>query len=114
MYRKLHENVGSFNSYLEAEGARFPGGENDPALGFNVIDDRGQRWEPVVFFGTFPRCERNDAPKPFSAGKSYSTCLTYLMPGGGFIKTVTWTDGPQKSANDLSVYYDKPIVWGAG
>jgi hypothetical protein len=95
-------------------GARFPSGENDPALGFNMIDDRGQQQEPVVFFGTFPRCDRIDAPKSFSAGKSYGTCLTFLIPGGGSIKSVTWTDGPQKSANDLSVYYDKPIVWGAG
>ncbi len=27
VYRKLHENVGTFNSYLEQEGAKYPGGK---------------------------------------------------------------------------------------
>jgi deferrochelatase/peroxidase EfeB len=34
VYRKLHQNVASFNSYLEAEGGRFPGGPEALAAKF--------------------------------------------------------------------------------
>jgi deferrochelatase/peroxidase EfeB len=34
VYRKLHQNVASFNSYLEEEGARFPGGKEALAAKF--------------------------------------------------------------------------------
>jgi hypothetical protein len=50
-------------------------------------------------------------PKPFTAGKSYTACMTYLVPGGGSIKSVTWTDGPHKT-NDVTPYFEKPVVWG--
>ena len=34
VYRKLHQNVASFNAYLEQEGARFPGGKEALAAKF--------------------------------------------------------------------------------
>jgi hypothetical protein len=38
--------------------------------------------------------------------------MTYLIPGGGSIQSVKWGSGPN-TANDVSPYFDKPIVWGA-
>jgi hypothetical protein len=83
-----------------------------PALYIHAIDDRGQEQGHVTFFGTFSRCDDPEAPTPFAAGKSFTACMTYLVPGGGSIKSVTWTDGPHK-ANDVSRYYHNPVVWGA-
>ena len=83
-----------------------------PELYIHAIDDRGQEQGHVTFFGTFSRCDDPEAPTPFAAGKSFSACMTYLVPGGGSIKSVTWTDGPHK-ANDVSRYYHNPVVWGA-
>lgn len=34
VYRKLHENVGSFNAYLDQEGAKYPGGREELAAKF--------------------------------------------------------------------------------
>jgi deferrochelatase/peroxidase EfeB len=47
VYRKLHQNVGSFNSYLEAEGARFPGGKEALAAKFA---GRWRNGAPLVSF----------------------------------------------------------------
>ncbi len=49
VYRKLHENVGSFNSYLEAEGAKFPGGKEALAAKFS---GRWRNGAPLVSFPT--------------------------------------------------------------
>jgi hypothetical protein len=86
-------------------------GTDDPDITFDAIDDRGQQQSSVTFFGTFPRCNDNTAPKPFVSGKSYQSCLTYLMPGGGSITSVQWNNGPS-AANQASAYFDHPIVWG--
>ncbi|HEY7430960.1 MAG TPA: hypothetical protein VH641_09520 [Streptosporangiaceae bacterium] len=88
-----------------------PGSDNDPAITFDAIDDRGQQQQSVTFFGTFQRCDDPAAPKPFVSGKSYQSCLTYLMPGGGSIQQVEWKDGPSK-ADEVTPYFEKPIVWG--
>jgi len=86
-------------------------GSDDPAIAFLAIDDRGQQQQSITFFGTFQRCNDNTPPKPFVRGKSYSSCLAYLMPGGGSIRSVQWNDGPA-AANDVTPYFDHPIVWG--
>lgn len=88
-----------------------PKSDTDPAITFDAIDDRGQQQENVTFFGTFQRCDDPAAPKPFVSGKSYQSCLTYLMPGGGSIQKVEWRDGPTK-ADAVTPYFGKPIVWG--
>ena len=86
--------------------------DSDPAITFTAIDDRGQSQESITFLGTFQRCDEVSAPKSLVTGKSYSTCMTYLIPGGGSIQSVKWDSGPS-AANDVSPYFDKPIVWGA-
>ena len=49
VYRKLHQNVGSFNSYLEAEGAKFAGGVEALAAKFA---GRWRNGAPLVTFDT--------------------------------------------------------------
>jgi hypothetical protein len=85
-------------------------GDDDPAISFRAIDDRGQEQGSLTFFGDFPRCNEVNAPKPFASGKSYTSCFAYLLPSGASIKNVEWNDGPTP-ANGVSVYFDKPIVW---
>jgi hypothetical protein len=86
--------------------------DSDPAITFTAIDDRGQEQESITFLGTFQRCDEVSAPKTLVSGKSYTTCMTYLIPGGGSIQSVKWDSGPS-AANDVSAYFDKPITWGA-
>ncbi len=85
-------------------------GTDDPDISFDAIDDRGQEQGSVTFFGTFDRCDDTQVPRPFASGKSYESCITYLMPGGGSIDEVQWKSGPSKK-NDVTPYFDKPIVW---
>jgi hypothetical protein len=77
--------------------------EGDPDLKFEAVDDRGQEQGSITFIGDFPRCEDTDAPKPFTRGKSYESCLTYLVGGDGSITAVRW-QGTDK-------YILKPVVW---
>jgi hypothetical protein len=88
-------------------------GTDNPAIAFRAIDDRGQQQTSVTFLGTFQRCDDALPPKPFSHDKSFDSCLTYLVPGGGSIKEVRWNDGPAP-ANGVSPYFEKPIVWTGG
>jgi hypothetical protein len=55
--------------------------------------------------------QRRRGAKPFKDGKSYQGCLTYLMPGGGSIQQVQWNDGPA-AADQVTPYFDHPVVWG--
>ena len=97
---------------LTALGNVAPPKDNDPALTFTAIDDRGQQQDNITILGTFQRCDDPSPPTSFANGKSYQSCLTYLIPGGGSIKSVEWKDGPAP-ADDVSAYYDRPVVWGA-
>jgi hypothetical protein len=85
--------------------------DNDPFLTFTAIDDRGQQQDNITFLGTFQRCDDPTAPTAFVAGKTYQSCLAYLIPGGGSIQSVQWNDGPAP-ADDVTPYFDKPVVWG--
>jgi hypothetical protein len=85
--------------------------DNDPFLTFTAIDDRGQQQGSITFLGTFQRCDDPTPPKSFVKGKSYQSCLAYLIPGGGSIQSVQWDSGPS-AANDVTPYFDKPVVWG--
>jgi len=85
-------------------------GDDDPDVTFDAIDDRGQEQGKVIFIGEFPRCDDTQVPRPFSSGKSFESCLTYLVPGGGSIDEVRWGSGPSRK-NENTPYYDKPIVW---
>lgn len=75
----------------------------DPDIRFDAIDDRGQEQGSVTFIGDFERCEDKNAPSPFAKGKSYESCLTYLVGGGGAITEVRWTGSDD--------YVLKPVVW---
>jgi hypothetical protein len=96
---------------LTALGGTAPPKDSDPAITFQAIDDRGQQQQSITFLGTFSRCDDPFPPKPFVNGRSYQSCLTYLMPGGGSIRKVQWDDGPS-AANQVTPYFDNPIVWG--
>jgi hypothetical protein len=77
--------------------------DNDPAGQIQGVDKTGQPQDSVTFLlGTFPRCPDHDTPKAFKPGQSFSTCLTFLVPGG--ITKVAYTGPPQS-------YYDSPVTW---
>lgn len=98
---------------IKALGSTPAKGDEDPDIVFDAVDDRGQTQQSVTFLGTFDRCDDTDAPKPFVSPKAYESCLAYLMPGGGSIEAMQWNNGPAP-ANDISPYFDKPVVWGKG
>jgi len=90
---------------IENTGREIPLGdmEGDPDLKFGAVDDRGQEQPSITFIGDFERCEDADAPKPFAKGKSYESCLAFLVGGDGSITEVRWK-GSDK-------YILKPVVW---
>ena len=63
-------NVGSGDIGTDAEAA------------ISGVDNTGQDATSVTFIGTFPPCNDATAPKPFTHGKTWSTCQVYLVPGG--------------------------------
>ena len=85
--------------------------DSNPAITFTAIDDRGQQQQSITFLGTFSRCDDPTPPKQFVSGKTYESCLAYLIPGGGSIQKVQWDNGPA-AANEVTPYFDRPIVWG--
>ena len=95
---------------VTALGSTAPPADSDPAITLNAIDDRGQQQESITFLGTFSRCDDSTPPKPFVSGKSYQSCLAYLIPGGGSIQKVEWADGPA-AADQVTPYFGRPIVW---
>src|SRR5215468_2872566 len=88
-----------------------PPRDSDPAITFTAIDDRGQHQQSITFLGTFSRRDDPMPPKQFVSGKTYQSCLAYLIPGGGSIQKVQWDNGPT-AANEVTPYFDRPIVWG--
>jgi hypothetical protein len=88
-----------------------PPKESDPAITFTAIDDRGQEQQSITFLGTFSRCDDPFPPKQFVSGKTYQSCLAYLIPGGGSVQKVQWDNGPA-TANQVTPYFERPIVWG--
>jgi hypothetical protein len=97
--------------HFTALGSVAPPSNSDPSITLDGIDDRGQTQSSLIFLGTFGRCDDVSVPKPFTNGKSFDTCLTYLVPGGGSIQKMQWANGPS-NGTDVSAYFDKPVVWG--
>jgi hypothetical protein len=95
---------------IEAASDAEPPPNEEPDIAFDAIDDRGQEQSSVTFIGEFERCDEEEMPRPFTDGASYEPCLTYLIPGGGSIEEVQWDDGPSEP-NELTPYYDAPVVW---
>jgi cytoskeletal protein RodZ len=77
------------------------GGGGNPSVNVEGVDTSGETQQSVTFFGDFPRCEYVEAPKPFTKGKSFTTCLTFLIPGG--ITKAAYT-GTEK-------YVLTPVTW---
>lgn len=98
---------------LTALGAAEPPAEEQPALTFTAIDDRGQEQEPTTVLGEFPNCEEELMPAHFSAGQSYTICSLYLIRPGGSIASVEWNAGPHEP-NAVTPYFESPLVWEAG
>jgi hypothetical protein len=93
------ENVGSGDAAAE---------QNDPIVGFQATDDRGQEGQELTVLGTFRPCESTTEPKHLTHGVSYQSCAIYMVGGGGSIVQEEWTG----SGGDA--YSEKPIVWKAG
>jgi len=77
--------------------------DDDPDLGVRAVDDRGQEQPSITFIGDFERCDDTKPPKPFKRGKSYETCLAFLVGGDGSIEQAQWKGAPG--------YVLKPVVW---
>jgi hypothetical protein len=73
----------------------------NPSVNIEGVDTSGETQQSVTFFGDFPRCEYVEVPKPFTKGKSFTTCLTFLIPGG--IVKAAYT-GTEK-------YVLTPVTW---
>lgn len=74
---------------------------NDPSVAIEGVDTTGSQQQSVTFFGNFPRCNAVTAPSPFTQGKGFQTCLTFLVPGG--ITKAAWI-----GANN---YISSPVTW---
>jgi hypothetical protein len=96
--------------HLEALGSAEPPTGEQPALEFRGIDDRGQEQQSVSILGSFPDCEEEEMPQPFTDGASYDSCFVYLVRKGGSIDSVAWTSGPS-GANEVTPYFDEPVLW---
>jgi hypothetical protein len=76
-------------------------GNNDPGNQIQGIDSTGQAQDSITFLGEFPRCNDVAAPTPMATGKSFDTCLTFLVPGG--ITAAAYIGD--------SSYFKSPITW---
>jgi hypothetical protein len=74
---------------------------NDPSVQIEGIDDTRQAQQAVSFIGDFPPCNENGPPTPMTRGKSFETCLTFLVPGGITAAAYTGT----------SDYLNSPVTW---
>jgi hypothetical protein len=68
------------------------------------IDSTGNTAQSVTFIGTFPRCPDHQSTTQMPSGSSYSSCLTFLVPGGVNKIAYTGTDA----------YINSPVTWAAG
>ena len=83
------------------DGPGDAGSGGNPSVNIEGVDTSGETQQSVTFFGDFPRCEYVEPPKPFTKGKSFTTCLTFLIPGG--IAKAAYT-GTEK-------YVLTPVTW---
>ncbi|HEX6666617.1 MAG TPA: hypothetical protein VF081_08495 [Solirubrobacterales bacterium] len=99
------------NFRLEAVGD-VPGTStsNDPDFEFTAFDADDEQQVPTAIIGEFEPCSDEPVPVPFKAGESYESCRIYLLPEGIAIESIKWDNGPNE-ADELSPYYEDPIVW---
>jgi len=82
-------------------GSGDAGSGGNPMVEMQGADSTGQMVPALVLYGTFPRCDYKQAPKPFSPGESFESCLVFLAPGGITATTYTGTEA----------YVDSPVSW---
>jgi len=76
-------------------------GDNNPSVEIEGVDHTGQTEQGVSFIGDFPRCNEGSPPTPMTRGKSFDTCITFLVPGGITAAAYTGT----------SDYTNSPVTW---
>ena len=74
---------------------------NDPSVVVQGLDKTGQTQQSVTFIGDFPKCDAVSPPKSMTSGRSFDTCLTFLVPGGITGAAYTGT----------SDYISSPVTW---
>jgi hypothetical protein len=67
------------------------------------VDNTGQDQQSVTFIGSFPPCDDVTAPKPFTHGKTWTTCQVFMVPGG--IVGVDYNGGGDEK------YLTSPVRW---
>jgi hypothetical protein len=67
------------------------------------VDNTGQGQQSVTFIGTFPPCNDVTPPKPFTHGKTWTTCQVFMVPGG--IVGVDYNGGGDEQ------YLSSPVRW---
>jgi hypothetical protein len=83
-----------------------------PDDGFRGLDDGGDYLVAHSFFGQTGACAKPvTVPKPFVTGKSFTTCLPYLVPAGHAFKGPVWTDGPVPKGEIVTPYLGHPVLW---
>jgi hypothetical protein len=68
------------------------------------VDSTGNTAQSVTFIGTFPRCPDHQSTTQMPSGSSYSSCLTFLVPGG--INKIAYTG--------TDAYINSPVTWAVG
>ncbi|MEP7022449.1 MAG: hypothetical protein ABJB47_01285 [Actinomycetota bacterium] len=85
----------------------------NPAQAFDAVDYHGEQPEKFIFLGGgFPPCNTTEVPKNFVNGKSYESCMTFLMPVGGPPPRLQWSIGPHEK-DETTPYFDKPLLWAS-
>ena len=92
--------------YVKAKMTNIGSGDagkgGNPSINIEGVDSTGETQQSVTFLlGGFPRCESKEPPKPFSQGKSFETCLVFLVPGG--ITKAAYTGA--------AAYITNPVTW---
>jgi hypothetical protein len=97
---------------VKALTARTWKGSDDPAFEVRALLDSGHYQLSHFFFDQEGSCsEPTSAPRPFVTGKSYTTCLNFMIPGGHSVKALEWLDGPTPKSQAVPLYLSKPVLW---
>lgn len=71
---------------------------SDPSVALQGVDDTGSLQDSITFIGDFPRCNDATPPAHWAVGQTFSTCLTFMVPGGinkvGYIGTENYINSP--------------------
>lgn len=78
-------------------------GDQDPADSVQAIDANGDADGNLIMTGDFPPCNDADTPNPFTAGRSFTTCETYMEPA--LAAKIGW--------NGSQATVDSPVIWSA-